>query len=148
MPGGPCTRLQSRLSVFLETTSVAVDEFQPLVLASTAALHAQMAYCGALPCPDTPCSLPADDLIGINSTVGSLRAHVQVECLVDVIDDLVSSDNPQDKFKRFTTALHEVFALSRSTKHMIQRPLGRLEPTPSLKYRAHEVMRNVPVMST
>ena len=67
MPGGLCTRLQSRLSVFLETTSVAVDEFQPLVLASTAALQAQMAYCGALPCPDTPCSLPADDLIGINS---------------------------------------------------------------------------------
>ena len=81
-------------------------------------------------------------------TVGSLRAHVQVECLVEVIDDLVSSDNPQDKLKRFTTALHEVFALGRSTKHMIQRQWGRLEPTPSLKYRAHEVMRNVPVMST
>jgi len=81
-------------------------------------------------------------------TVGSLRAHVQVECLVDVIDDLVSSDNPQDELKRFTKALHEVFALGRSTKHMIQRQLGRLEPTPSLKYRAHEVMRNVPVMST
>ncbi len=81
-------------------------------------------------------------------TVGSLRAHVQVECLVDVIDDLVSSDNPQDELKRFTKALHEVFALGRSTKHMIQRQLGRLEPTPSLKYRAHEAMRNVPVMST
>src|SRR5256712_263590 len=81
-------------------------------------------------------------------TVGSLRANVQVECLVNVIDDLVSSDNPQDKLKRFTEALHEVFALGRSTKHMIQRQLGRLEPTPSLKYRAHEVMRNVPVMST
>ena len=81
-------------------------------------------------------------------TVGSLRAHVQVECLVDVIDDLVSSDNPQDKLTCFTKALHEVFALGRSTKHMIQRQLGRLEPTPSLKYRAHEVMRNVPVMST
>ena len=38
-------------------------------------------------------------------TVGSLRAHVQVECLVEVIDDLVSSDNPQDKRKRFTKAL-------------------------------------------
>src|SRR3989454_6939963 len=38
-------------------------------------------------------------------TVGSLRAHVQVECLVDVIDDLVSSDNPQDKLTRFTKAL-------------------------------------------
>ena len=81
-------------------------------------------------------------------TVGSLRAHVQVECLVEVIDDLVSSDNPQDKLQRFTQALHEVFILSQSTKHMIQRQLGRLEPTPSLKYRAHEVMRNVPVMST
>jgi hypothetical protein len=81
-------------------------------------------------------------------TVGSLRAHVQVECLVDVIDDLVSSDNPQDKLTCFTKALHEVFALGRSTKHMIQRQLGRLEPTPSLKYRAHEVMRHVPVMST
>jgi hypothetical protein len=81
-------------------------------------------------------------------TVGSLRAHVQVECLVDVIDDLVSSDNPQDKLTCFTKSLHEVFTLSRSTKHMIQRQLGRLEPTPSLKYRALEVMRHVPVMST
>jgi hypothetical protein len=81
-------------------------------------------------------------------TVGSLRAHVQVECLVDVIDDLVSSDDPQDKLKRFTKALHEVFVFGRSKKHMIQRQLGRLEPTPALKYRAHEVMRNMPVMST
>jgi hypothetical protein len=73
MPGGLCTRLQSRLSVFLETTSVAVDEFQPLVLAFAAALQAQMAYCGALPCPDTPHSLPADDLIEINSTVSPMK---------------------------------------------------------------------------
>jgi hypothetical protein len=65
--GGPCTRLQSRLSVFLETTSVTVDEFRPLVLAFAAALQAPMAYCGALPCPDTPHTLPTDDLIGINS---------------------------------------------------------------------------------
>src|SRR5216684_1840089 len=81
-------------------------------------------------------------------TVGSLRAHVQVECLVDVIDDLVSSDDPQDKMKRFTQALHEVFAFGRSKKHMIQRHLGRLEPTPSWQYRVDEVMRNMPMMST
>ena len=81
-------------------------------------------------------------------TVGSLRAHVQVECLVEVIDDLVSSDNPQEKLKRFTQALHEVFAFGHSKKHMIQRHLGRLEPTPFLKYRAAEVMRNMPVLST
>ena len=81
-------------------------------------------------------------------TVGSLRANVQVECLVNVIDDLVSSDHPQDKLKHFTQALHEVFAFGHSTKHMIQRQLGRLEPTPSLKYRADEVMRNIPTLST
>ena len=81
-------------------------------------------------------------------TVGSLRANVQVECLVDVIDDLMSSDEPQDKLQRFTKALHEVFAFGRSKKHMIQRQLGRLEPTPTLTYRADEVRRNIPVMST
>src|SRR5207248_3813341 len=81
-------------------------------------------------------------------TVGSLRAHVQVECLVDVIEDLVSSDAPQSRLQHFTNALHEVFAFGRSKKHMIQRQLGRLEPTPSLKYRADEVMRNMPALST
>jgi hypothetical protein len=80
--------------------------------------------------------------------VGSLRANVQVECLVDVIADLMSSDEPQDKLKRFTKALHEVFAFGRSKKHMIQRQLGRLEPTPALTYRVDEVMRNIPVKST
>ena len=73
MASGPCTRLQSHLSVFLETTSVAVDEFQPLVLAFAAVLQAQMAYCGALPCLDTSDTLPADDLIGINSREGARR---------------------------------------------------------------------------
>ena len=81
-------------------------------------------------------------------TVGSLRANVQVACLLEVIDDVVSSDNPQEKLKRFTQALHEVFAFGHSKKHMVQRQLGRLEPTPFLQYRADEVMRNMPLLST
>ena len=81
-------------------------------------------------------------------TVGSLRANVQVMGLVDVIDNLVSSEDPQNQLKRFTQTLHDVFAFGRSKKHMIQRQLGRLEPTPLLKYRANEVMRNMPAMST
>ena len=60
----------------------------------------------------------------------------------------MSSDDPQSHLHHFTKALHEVFAFGRSKKHMIQRQLGRLEPTPSLKYRAAEVMRNMPVLST
>ena len=81
-------------------------------------------------------------------TVGSLRANVQVECLVEVISDLVSSDDPQEQLKRFSNALHEVFAFGSSKKHMLHRQLGRLGPTPFLKYRADEVMRNMPLLST
>jgi hypothetical protein len=81
-------------------------------------------------------------------TVGSLRANVQVECLVTIIESLVSSDTPQEPLHRFTHALHQVFAVGHSKKHMVQRQLGRLEPTPSLKYRANEVMRNIPALST
>jgi hypothetical protein len=81
-------------------------------------------------------------------TVGSLRANVQVECLVEVIDELISSDHPQEKLQHFTQALHEVFAFECSKKHMSQRPWGRLAPTPRLKYRADEVMRNMPTLST
>jgi hypothetical protein len=81
-------------------------------------------------------------------TVGSLRAHVQVECLVDVMQELVSSEEPQNHLSRFTQALHEIFAFGHSTKHLVQRQLGRLEPTPFLKYRADEVMRHMPALST
>lgn len=86
-------------------------------------------------------NLPAD-------TVGSLRAHGQVEGLVEVISDLVSSDAPQEQRKRFANALHEVLAFGSSKQHMMHRPLGRLEPTPFLQYRADEVMRTMPVLST
>jgi hypothetical protein len=81
-------------------------------------------------------------------TVGSLRAHVQVECLVDVMQELVSSEEPQNHLSRFTQALHEMFACGHSKKHLVQRQLGRLEPTPFLKYRADEVMRHMPALST
>jgi hypothetical protein len=81
-------------------------------------------------------------------TVGSLRANVQVTCLVDVIQNLIASDDPQSQLQRFTQALYTVFAFGHSKKHLIQRHLGRLEPTPCLKYRADEVMRHMPVLST
>ena len=68
--------------------------------------------------------------------------------LGDVVEHLVASEAPQEQRPRFTHALHQGFARGRSTKHMIQRQLGRLEPTPSLQYRADEVMRNLPALST
>jgi hypothetical protein len=98
---------------------------------------------GAHPDPSAPFPhhLPA-------STVGSLRAHGPIASLVHVIATLVSADAPQAPLHRFTHALREVCAGRRSTKQMIQRPRGRLEPTPALTYRAHAVMRNRPILST
>ncbi len=81
-------------------------------------------------------------------TVGSLRANLQVESLIKVIETLIFSDDPQSQWQHCTQSLQNVFVLNSSKKHMIQRQLGRLAPTPSLKYRAHEVMRNMPVLST
>ena len=80
-------------------------------------------------------------------TVGSLRTHVQVESLVSVMETLIFSGDPQSQWQRFTQALQEVFVFNTSKKHMIQRQLGRLEPTPYLKYRADEVMRDMPALS-
>ena len=81
-------------------------------------------------------------------TVGRRRANGPVECLVNVIDALGASDDPQDTLKRFTNALHEVCACGRSKKHMSQRQVGRLDPTPALQYRADEGRRTMPVRST
>src|SRR6476469_4115282 len=49
-------------------------------------------------------------------TVGSLRAHVQVECLVNVVEHLVASEAPQEQVHRCTQALHQVFTCGRSKK--------------------------------
>jgi hypothetical protein len=81
-------------------------------------------------------------------TVGSLRTNVPVECLVHVITNLLSSNDPPGQLHHFTHALHDMFVFGQSQKQMIQRPWGRLEPTPYLKYRADEVMRNIPALST
>jgi hypothetical protein len=81
-------------------------------------------------------------------TVGSLRTNVQGECLIHVIDNLLSSSDPPGQLHHFTHALHEKFVFGRSKKHIIQRQWGRLEPTAYLKYRAEEGMRTIPALST
>jgi hypothetical protein len=81
-------------------------------------------------------------------TVGSLRAHVQVETLVNTMETVIFCDDPQSRWQQFTQALQHLFVFNSSKKHMVQRQLGRLEPTPYLKYRADEVMRNMPTLST
>jgi len=70
------------------------------------------------------------------ATVGSLQQKTQVDSLLAFIRRLLSSENPEAKFEQLSQTLEEVFQLHHSKKHMNTRELGRLEPTPSLKYRA------------
>lgn len=72
-------------------------------------------------------------------TVGSLRARVKVEALLDFIRELVSSEDSNERLTQFGEKIKEIFSLEPSKKHMIGRDLGRLESTPSLKYKAAAV---------
>jgi hypothetical protein len=74
-------------------------------------------------------------------TVGSLCELVKVESLLQCLWEIISSDEPHERFQRLADKATEVFRLSSSGKHMVGRDLGRLEPTPSLEYRAKVVMK-------
>ena len=69
-------------------------------------------------------------------TVGSLRERTRVESLLECIRELILQDNPQEQLTRLSRAVEEVFQLQPSKKHLHNRDLGRLEPTPSLQYWA------------
>ena len=69
-------------------------------------------------------------------TVGSLINRVKVDSLLAVIRDLLATDHPEQRLAQLADTLARQFALIPSEKHMAGRDLGRLESTPSLKYRA------------
>ena len=69
-------------------------------------------------------------------TVGSLQRRAQMDALLDFITSLLSHENPGEEIKKLGLIIKDVFQLIPSKKHMSGRNLGRLEPTPSLKYRA------------
>jgi len=69
-------------------------------------------------------------------TVGSLRNRVKVESLLTVLPELVAAENPAQQLQALAQQLQEQFTLNPSAKHLAHRELGRLDPTPALKYRA------------
>jgi hypothetical protein len=68
-------------------------------------------------------------------TVGSLQRLAQMDALLEFITSLLKHKNPGEELKKLGKMIKEVFQLIPSGKHMNGRDLGRLEPTPSLKYR-------------
>jgi hypothetical protein len=69
-------------------------------------------------------------------TVGSLQARVRVDSLIDMIQDLLASENPKEMLSQLSEKVKKLHELRPSKKHMIGRDLGRLESAPSLKYKA------------
>ena len=69
-------------------------------------------------------------------TVGSIIEKVKAESLLSVIQDILVSDNPQSDFELFRDTLFKTLNTLTSKKHMITKYLGRMEPTPALKYKA------------
>jgi hypothetical protein len=69
-------------------------------------------------------------------TVGSLQRLAQMDALLEFITSLLEHTNPGIQLKKLGKMIKEVFQLIPSDKHMSGRDLGRLEPIPSLKYRA------------
>ena len=68
-------------------------------------------------------------------TVGSLQRLAQVESLLDFIKSILQDKNPAKKLKEVAKLVRDVFKLTPSSKHMVGRDLGRLEPTPALQYK-------------
>lgn len=74
-------------------------------------------------------------------TVGSLCERSRAEALLTWVQHLLSTEPPGEHLAQLADRVKNLFPLSLSGKHMTGRQLGRLEPTPSLKYRVAAVCR-------
>ena len=69
-------------------------------------------------------------------TVGSLINRIKVDSLLTVIRDVLAAEDPAQQLQQLGDTLTQYFDLRPSEKHLVGRDLGRLEPSPSLKYKA------------
>ncbi len=69
------------------------------------------------------------------STVGSLLEKARMETLVYFIKDIILSENPLNLLHDIENKIKKFFKLMPSNKHMNEKKLGRMEETPSLKYK-------------
>ncbi len=69
-------------------------------------------------------------------TVGSLIGKIKVECFLNFVQDIISSNKPAEALKELAKMLeNNVIKLRPSSKHMVNRDIGCLQPSPSLKYK-------------
>jgi hypothetical protein len=69
-------------------------------------------------------------------TVGSLINRIKGESVLTVIRQVLTAPDPEHHLQQLSDTLVQYFDLRPSEKHRVGRDLGRLEPSPSLKYKA------------
>ena len=68
-------------------------------------------------------------------TVGCLVERINAEALLDGVGHIVNSNDPKKELNKFTLALENTISNRISTKHLIGKNLGRMEPSVSLRYQ-------------
>jgi len=64
--------------------------------------------------------------------VGCLIEHLNIEALTETLKEIVTDENPLEKFKIFAKTLYEILPERQSKKHLVGRDLGTTEPIPAL----------------
>ena len=67
--------------------------------------------------------------------VGCLIEHINAAALIDGVSHIVNAEEPKKEFDKFKVLMQESLPDRASTKHLAGRDLGRMEPTPSLRYQ-------------
>lgn len=72
-------------------------------------------------------------------TVGTLCESIKIDCILNIIKEIVTKHDPQAEFQQLSNFLKEQFGILRdSKKHMSAREWGNYNPSPLLKYKAAE----------
>ena len=61
--------------------------------------------------------------------------HINAAALIDGVSHIVNSEQPKKEFDKFKKLMEESLPDRASSKHLAGRDLGRMEPTPSLRYQ-------------
>ena len=67
--------------------------------------------------------------------VGCLVEHINAAALIDGVSHIVYAKEPKSEFAKFKTLMEESLPERSSSKHLVGLDLGRMEPTPALKYQ-------------
>jgi hypothetical protein len=74
-------------------------------------------------------------------SAGCLIDSLKAQALVATVERIVAAEDSEAALEAFSIALRDTLPQRSSSKHMAGRELGRMEPTPSLRYRASDSTR-------